>query len=94
MDAPNASSNLKAWNRLSKPSSAYQTEKIPLSKNSRARRAQRGALRPFVEVVEPAVLEVRAENERVDQLEAEVQSLREELNTLKEQIAQFRQQFE
>lgn len=47
-----------------------------------------------MEVVEPAVLEVRAENERVDQLEAEVQSLREELNTLKEQFAQFKQQFE
>lgn len=47
-----------------------------------------------VEVVEPAVLEVRAENERVDQLETEVQSLKEELNTLKEQFTQFKQQFE
>ena len=46
------------------------------------------------EIVEPAVLEVRAENERVDQLEAEVQSLKEEINTLKEQFAAFKQQFE
>ena len=46
------------------------------------------------EVVEPAVLEIRAENERVDQLKAEVQALREELNALKQQFVEFKQQFE
>lgn len=47
-----------------------------------------------VDIIEPAVLEIRAENERVDQLEADVQSLREELQSLKEQFAAFKQQFE
>lgn len=47
-----------------------------------------------IEIVEPAVLEIRAENERVDQLETEVQSLREEITALKEQFTQFKQQFE
>ncbi|MFT5369688.1 MAG: hypothetical protein ACI8V2_004666 [Candidatus Latescibacterota bacterium] len=47
-----------------------------------------------IDITEPAVLEIRAENARVDQLEVEVQSLREELLALKEQFAEFKQQFE
>jgi len=47
-----------------------------------------------VDIAEPAVLEVRADNERVDKLEAEVQTLREELNALKDQFAEFKKQFE
>lgn len=46
------------------------------------------------DIVEPVVLEVRADNERVDKLEAEVQALREELQSLKQQFAEFKQQFE
>ncbi|MBT3605435.1 MAG: YceH family protein [Candidatus Latescibacteria bacterium] len=47
-----------------------------------------------IDIVEPAVLEIRAENERVDKLELEVQSLREEQQALKQQFAEFKQQFE
>ena len=47
-----------------------------------------------IEVVEPAVLEVRADNERIDQLEAQVQSLKDELEGLKTQCTAFKQQFE
>lgn len=43
---------------------------------------------------EPAVVHVRADNERVVKLEAEVTGLRQELNELKEQFAAFRKQFE
>lgn len=46
------------------------------------------------DIAEPAVIEVRADNERVDKLETEVQTLREELNALKEQFAEFKKQFE
>jgi uncharacterized protein len=44
--------------------------------------------------VEPAVREVRAENERVARLEAEVESLRGELAGLRQQFDEFRKQFE
>ncbi len=43
---------------------------------------------------EPAVVHVRADNERTVRLEAEVATLRQELNELKEQFAAFRKQFE
>ncbi len=43
---------------------------------------------------EPAVVHVRADNERTAKLEAEVTTLRQELNELKEQFAAFRKQFE
>ena len=43
---------------------------------------------------EPAVIEIRADNERITSLEQEVQALKEELEHLKEQFAQFKQQFE
>ena len=46
------------------------------------------------DIVEPAVLEIRADNERIAQLEEEVQLLREELQTLKDQFDQFKHQFE
>jgi len=46
--------------------------------------------------VEPAaaVLAVRAENERIAELEADVQQLREEITQLTEQFAEFKTQFE
>jgi len=44
--------------------------------------------------LEPAALEVRAENERIAHLEAEVESLHQELEELKAQFADFRSQFE
>ena len=43
---------------------------------------------------EPAVREVRAENERLARLEAEVESLRAELAGLRRQFDEFRKQFE
>jgi len=43
---------------------------------------------------EPAVLEVRAENERMAGLEAEVESLRREIAELRQQFDDFRKQFE
>jgi uncharacterized protein YceH (UPF0502 family) len=43
---------------------------------------------------EPAVVHVRADNERTAKLEAEVAALRQELHELKEQFAAFRKQFE
>jgi uncharacterized protein len=43
---------------------------------------------------ERAVLEVRAENEKVAQLEAEVAALRGELSKLRQQFDEFRKQFE
>ena len=43
---------------------------------------------------EPAGVQVRADNERVARLEAEVETLRQELSELKAQFAAFRQQFE
>ena len=45
-------------------------------------------------VAEPAVLEVRADNERLDTLEADVQVLRQELAALREQFTEFKKQFE
>ncbi len=44
--------------------------------------------------LEPATLEVRAENERLAALEAEVERLSRELVGLRAEFAQFRQQFE
>lgn len=43
---------------------------------------------------EPAVLVVRAENERVAKLEEEVAALRNEVTELKQQFAEFKKQFE
>lgn len=43
---------------------------------------------------EPATLAVRAENERVAQLETELETLRREVRELKEQLSDFRKQFE
>ena len=50
---------------------------------------QRSAPRP-----EPATLEVRAENERISKLEAEVETLRQEVAALRQQFDDFRKQFE
>ena len=44
--------------------------------------------------VEPAVREVRAENERLARLEAEVETLRGELADLRQRFDEFRKQFE
>ena len=44
--------------------------------------------------VEPAVREVRAENERLARLEGEVESLRAEVTELRRQLDEFRKQFE
>ena len=44
--------------------------------------------------VEPAVREVRAENERLARLEADVESLRGELAALRQQFEEFKKQFE
>lgn len=44
--------------------------------------------------VEPAVLAVRAENERLAQLEEEMDELRQALQALRQEFAQFRTQFE
>ncbi|MDA0745585.1 MAG: YceH family protein [bacterium] len=46
------------------------------------------------EILEPAVLEVRADNQRIETLEAELETLREELQELRQQFAEFRKQFE
>ena len=47
-----------------------------------------------VDLVEPAVLQVRADNQRIDDLEAEVQRLREGFEELSRQFSEFRKQFE
>ena len=47
-----------------------------------------------VEIQEPAALEIRAENERIDNLEAEVASLRRELQELRQDFIEFKKQFE
>jgi len=44
--------------------------------------------------LEPAALEVRAENERIAHLEEEVEGMRRELEDLRAQFAEFRSQFE
>ena len=43
---------------------------------------------------EPAVIEVRAENEKIARLESEVQQLREEVSALRQQFDEFKKQFE
>ena len=44
--------------------------------------------------LEPAALEVRAENERIARLEEEIEALRLELGELKQQFLEFKKQFE
>jgi uncharacterized protein len=44
--------------------------------------------------LEPATIEVRAENERIARLEGEVENLRQELTELKQQFLDFKKQFE
>jgi uncharacterized protein YceH (UPF0502 family) len=44
--------------------------------------------------LEPAAIEVHAENERIARLEGEVASLRQELSELKQQFLDFKKQFE
>ena len=46
------------------------------------------------ERAEPAVLAVRADNERLEKLEAEVQTLRAELEEVRRELAGFKEQFE
>ena len=46
------------------------------------------------ELLEPAAIEIRAENERIADLEREMESLRAELQELKGTFAEFRKQFE
>jgi hypothetical protein len=43
---------------------------------------------------EPAIIEVRAENEKVSRLEAEVEQLRDEVSGLRQQFDDFKKQFE
>jgi uncharacterized protein YceH (UPF0502 family) len=43
---------------------------------------------------EPVVMEVRAENEKISRLEAEVETLRREVAELRQQFEEFRKQFE
>ncbi len=47
-----------------------------------------------VEFKEPAVLKVQAEDERLDELKAQVDSMQEDLDALKEAFARFQSQFE
>ena len=47
-----------------------------------------------IESAEPAVVEVVAENERMDGLEAEMEQMKEELERLKAQFQEFKRQFE
>ena len=47
-----------------------------------------------VDLVEPAVLQVRADNQRLDELEAEVERLRQGFDELSRQFSEFRKQFE
>ena len=47
-----------------------------------------------VTLKEPAVLKVQAEDERIEHLEIEVESLREELEALKAAFGRFQSQFE
>ena len=47
-----------------------------------------------VALLEPAVLKVQAEDERIERLEEEMASLREDIERLKETFASFRSQFE
>lgn len=44
--------------------------------------------------VEPVVMEVRAENEKISRLEAEVQQLRGEVGELRQRFDEFKKQFE
>lgn len=44
--------------------------------------------------VEPVVMEVRAENEKISRLESEVQQLREEVIGLRQRFDEFKKQFE
>lgn len=43
---------------------------------------------------EPATVEVRAENERLNALEAEIQTLHKDMESLRQQFSQFKRQFE
>ncbi len=52
------------------------------------------ATAPSEPPLEPAALVVRAENERIAQLETEAAALRREVEELKQQFAAFRKQFE
>jgi septal ring factor EnvC (AmiA/AmiB activator) len=49
---------------------------------------------PSAAPAEPATLAVRAENERISQLESDSVALRSELAELRQQFAEFRKQFE
>lgn len=55
---------------------------------------------PVVELTEitpraqPAMREVRSENERIGRVEAEVESLKQEITALRQQFDEFRKQFE
>ena len=49
---------------------------------------------PSAAPAEPATLAVRAENERISQLESDSVALRSELADLRQQFAEFRKQFE
>lgn len=49
---------------------------------------------PSASHAEPAVLKVRAENDRVAALEGAVRQLREEVEALKQQFVEFKKQFE
>lgn len=46
------------------------------------------------EFLEPAAIEVVAENERIDKLESEVEQMKQEFEQLKEQFQEFKKQFE
>ena len=46
------------------------------------------------EPLEPAVLEIRADNTRIDSLEEEVRSLKETVQELQSQFSEFKKQFE
>lgn len=47
-----------------------------------------------VDLVEPAVLQVRADNQRLEELEAEVERLRQGFDELSRQFSEFKKQFE
>lgn len=72
-----------------------QLPRQPGTKESRYAHLFSGEVEVEVEeVAEPAAIAVKAENERMDELEGEVRALREEVEGLRRQLEAFRVQFE
>jgi len=80
------------------PPLAVKLPRQPGTKESRYAHLLAGEIHVEEQAVEPrasaAVLEVRAENERLANLESEVDSLRQQLAELQQQFLDFKRQFE